>query len=41
MNESFIWKKKKIFFSRYSDFYVFHEFTNFKIYDVIIEITAY
>ena len=27
--------------SRYLDFYVFDEFTNFKICDVIIDITAY
>ena len=37
----FIWRKNYIFFSRYLDLSVFHKSTNFKIYDVIIDITAY
>ena len=34
-------EKNCISFSRYLDFSVFHESTNFKIYDIIIDITAY
>ena len=41
MNEIFYLKKKFVSFLRYLDFCVFHESANFKIYDVIIDITAY
>ena len=40
MNEIFYLIKNCNWFSRYLDFFVFHESTNFKIYDVIIDITA-
>ena len=37
----FIWRKIDVSFTRYLDFYVFEKPTNFKICDVIIDITAY
>ena len=33
----FIWKKYDVLFSRYLDFCVFHESTNFKIFDIVID----
>ena len=37
----FVWRKNSNLFSSYLDFCVFHESTNFKNYDVIIDITVY
>ena len=39
MDEIFWFEEKIVFCSQ--DFRVFHEFTNLKFYDVIIDITAY
>ena len=36
--EKTVWKSN--FFSRYLDLCVFHESTNFKMYDAIIDITV-
>ena len=41
MNESFHWKANNVSFSRYLDFCVFVESTNFKTCDVIIYIDRY
>ena len=37
----FIWRKNCISFVSYLHFWVFHESTNYKIYDIVKDITAY
>ena len=42
MNDLFYFKEKnQVFLSRYADFPVFDESTDFKIYDVIVNIIAH
>ena len=40
MGDFFIWRKTDASVSRYLDFSVFGEATNFRICDVVIDITA-
>ena len=41
MNGFFCLKNDNAFFSRYLEFYVFDKFREFKLCDVIIEVTTY